>query len=139
MAVADGCSWGVEPRDAAFKSVKLFGDYMRKYQRDIVTLDLAPQYMLRAYLAAHNLIIEGRNEETLFDAGTTTMYTSVRIPLIPFRLAGMVFELAEGPHKWAYVAVALGDCKAYHWSASSKEITEVTAGNRMNISDPKGI
>lgn len=72
-AVADGCSWGVEPRDAAFKSVKLFGDYMRKYQREIVTLDMAPIYMLRAYLAAHNLIIEGRNEETLFDAGTTTM------------------------------------------------------------------
>jgi hypothetical protein len=50
----------------------------------------------------------------------------------------MILELAEGPHKWAFVSVSLGDCKAYHWSSVTKEITEVTAGNRMNISDPKG-
>ncbi len=50
----------------------------------------------------------------------------------------MVLEV-EGPHKWAFVCISLGDCKAYHWSVATKTITEVTAGNRMNISDPKGI
>lgn len=39
--------------------------------------------MLRVYLTAHYSIVEGRTEETLYQAGTTTMLT------------GMVVELAE--------------------------------------------
>jgi hypothetical protein len=74
VALADGCSWGVEPRDAALKSVKVFVDYMRKYQKEIVTAEVMPHLMLRAFLAAHNSIIEGRTEETLFQAGSTTLY-----------------------------------------------------------------
>jgi hypothetical protein len=141
VALADGCSWGVEPRDAALKSVKVFVDYMRKYQKEIVTTEVMPHLMLRAFLAAHNSIIEGRTEETLFQAGSTTLYVYLFAIVTISRLAGMVVELQEQPHpssQWAFICVSLGDCKAYHWSATTKEVSEITKNSRQNIIDPKG-
>ncbi len=72
-AVADGCAWGVEVRIAASKAVNTFMDYIEKYQRDFQTLRDVGYQLMRAFQAAHNVIIEGRNEENLFQAGSTTM------------------------------------------------------------------
>jgi hypothetical protein len=74
--LADGCSWGEEPKEAAYKSVKIFIEYLKQFQRELLTADIAPQLMLRAYMSAHESIIEDTNQETLFQAGTTTMYAS---------------------------------------------------------------
>jgi hypothetical protein len=62
---------------------------MKKHQKDIVTMQDVAYMILRAFRRAHNEIIEGRNEENLFQAGTTTM------------LAGMVVELEDCPRKYS--------------------------------------
>jgi len=123
VAVADGCNWGKEPRDAARKATKIFTEYLMKHQKDIVTARDVGYLVLRAYLAAHNSIIEGRTQETLFQAGTTTM------------LAGLVLELEHA--QWGFVCVSLGDCKAFRWSAKTGEVRDATEGNRGNITDAR--
>jgi hypothetical protein len=50
----------------------------------------------------------------------------------------MVVEVEEAPQKWAFVCLSLGDCKAFHWSAKTKEVVEITEGNRQNVTDAKG-
>ena len=55
-----------------------------------------------------------------------------------YRLGGMLVELTEGPHKWAFISISLGDCKVFHWSSTTLEINDITANNRSNITDPKG-
>lgn len=106
-------------------------EYIKKNQKDFTTIDEAGLFMLRAYLNAHNSIIDGRNEESIFQAGTTTM------------LAGVVFEIAQDDicHnsncKYAIVCISLGDCKGYIWKSQNGEIVEFTEGNRQNITDAR--
>eukprot|EP01119_Soliformovum_irregulare_P010580 TRINITY_DN2613_c0_g1_i1.p1 TRINITY_DN2613_c0_g1~~TRINITY_DN2613_c0_g1_i1.p1 ORF type:complete len:725 (+),score=162.52 TRINITY_DN2613_c0_g1_i1:188-2362(+) len=129
VALADGCNWGPEVQLAAKKSARVFNEYMRKHQREIFTTREVGYIMLRAFMAAHNSIIEGRNEETLFQAGTSTM------------LAGMVLELeteeATNIYKWGFAFASLGDCKAYHWNHRTGDVRDITEGNRGNITDAK--
>ncbi len=129
-AVADGCSWGEEPKEAARKASRMFLAFMKKQQHLIRSTDEAAFMILRAFLAAHKAIIEGRNEETLFMAGTTTM------------LAGIILEL-EQPQQgkpFIFVAGSIGDCKAYHYSAKLDRFQEMTRGNRgsKDVRDPGG-
>jgi len=58
-------------------------------------------------------------------AGTTTM------------LGGMLVQVLDqkGDEEWAFVAVNLGDCKAYRWDTKNQKITDVTRGNRQKIND----
>eukprot|EP01119_Soliformovum_irregulare_P001308 TRINITY_DN11037_c1_g1_i1.p1 TRINITY_DN11037_c1_g1~~TRINITY_DN11037_c1_g1_i1.p1 ORF type:complete len:642 (+),score=207.30 TRINITY_DN11037_c1_g1_i1:1974-3899(+) len=125
-ALADGCGWGGEARDAAAKAAGLFIDFMKRVRPDISNTRQAVKFMLRAYGAAHQAIVEGTTPETLFSVGTTTM------------LGGMVLPLSksQAQGRWAFVCVNIGDCKAYHYSASRKEVYDIT-GNRASVVDPR--
>eukprot|EP01089_Gocevia_fonbrunei_P000233 TRINITY_DN1023_c0_g1_i1.p1 TRINITY_DN1023_c0_g1~~TRINITY_DN1023_c0_g1_i1.p1 ORF type:complete len:583 (+),score=107.20 TRINITY_DN1023_c0_g1_i1:142-1749(+) len=41
------------------------------------------------------------------------------------------------PYKWIFICASVGDCKAFHYSAHTKQFTDVTAGNRTNLLDAK--
>eukprot|EP01089_Gocevia_fonbrunei_P000235 TRINITY_DN1023_c0_g2_i2.p1 TRINITY_DN1023_c0_g2~~TRINITY_DN1023_c0_g2_i2.p1 ORF type:complete len:498 (+),score=74.96 TRINITY_DN1023_c0_g2_i2:373-1866(+) len=41
------------------------------------------------------------------------------------------------PYKWIFICASVGDCKAFHYSVHTKQITDITAGNRTNLVDPK--
>jgi hypothetical protein len=71
--VADGCSWGEEPKEAARKASRIFLSYLHRNQDAIRTTTDAADLILRSFQIAHNTIIHGRNAESLFVAGTTTM------------------------------------------------------------------
>jgi len=127
VAVADGCNWGEEPRLAAEKASYIFIDYLKKHQKDISDLRDTVPLILRAFMAAHNTIIDGYSMDNIYQAGTTTM------------IAGMCFELLS-PYQGfshAFVFVSLGDCKAYHLRMRSGDITDLTDDNRNNILDAK--
>mmetsp|Transcript_7514 Transcript_7514/g.10389 ORF Transcript_7514/g.10389 Transcript_7514/m.10389 type:complete len:377 (+) Transcript_7514:1049-2179(+) len=127
MAIGDGCNWGDEVRMAAYKASSAFVTYMSKLQKEITNTRDAALLMLRAFNFCHNSIVEGANDEIIYSIGTTTL------------LGGMVFELEEPSEagEWAVVCISLGDCKAYRWNATTKEISDVTAGNRINITDAR--
>mmetsp|Transcript_14999 Transcript_14999/g.20981 ORF Transcript_14999/g.20981 Transcript_14999/m.20981 type:complete len:915 (+) Transcript_14999:136-2880(+) len=129
-AVADGCSWGEESKEAARKASRMYLQYMKRCQDLIQTTHDAANFILRAYFAGHQAIVQGRNEETLFLAGTTTM------------LAGIVLEL-ETPQDgkpFVFVCCSIGDCKAYHYTPKHGRFDEITIGNRggLDVRDPGG-
>lgn len=108
----------------------MFLAYFRRQQHTIRDTHDVGLTILRAFSVAHKAIINGRTEENLFIAGTTTM------------LAGVLLEL-EKPEKgknFIFICGSVGDCKAYHYSAFSCQFQEITRGNRNNMDcrDPGG-
>ena len=129
-ALADGCSWGVEPKEAARKASRMFVSYLKRHNDLIQSTQDAADFILRSYEAAHRSIVYGRNEENLFLAGTTTM------------CAGILLELVnpEQGKPFAFVCASIGDCKGYSYNPKTDKISEFTIGNRGGIDarDPGG-
>ena len=111
--------------------------------------------LLKAFCAAHEKIIEGLEE--IWEAGTTTLlgallptspHTEHTTPsartLTALLIGGILVPLDEGKGehdpKWAFVCASVGDCKAFHYSVRTKQVTEVTTGNRgsLDATDPGG-
>jgi len=115
--VADGCNWGPKPREAAMKATEAFVDYIEARQHELTEIPESGHFILRAFSAAHEKIIEGK--ENVWDAGTTTM------------LGGMIVELDSGQGKWALICGSVGDCKAFHYSLRKDLITDITELNRL--------
>jgi len=130
VVICDGCSWGEESREAARKASKMFLAYVKRKQEPVRNTHDVAEILLRAYQFSHKSIIQGRNEETLFLAGTTTM------------LGGVLLELAvpENGKKFVFVCASIGDCKAFCYSPTTGHVNEITIGNRggLDARDPGG-
>eukprot|EP01133_Synstelium_polycarpum_P007850 gene7850-9212_t len=125
LAIADGCNWGKRPANAAKDAIAAFSGYFNNRQSEIQTLQDAGHFLLRAFCEAHNKIVEGKND--IWEAGTTTL------------LGGLVLELEDdaGVPKWGFLCASVGDCKAFLVSLKNREATDVTNGNRCNLSDTR--
>eukprot|EP00013_Stygamoeba_regulata_P026753 CAMPEP_0177651744 /NCGR_PEP_ID=MMETSP0447-20121125/12724_1 /TAXON_ID=0 /ORGANISM="Stygamoeba regulata, Strain BSH-02190019" /LENGTH=829 /DNA_ID=CAMNT_0019154871 /DNA_START=49 /DNA_END=2534 /DNA_ORIENTATION=- len=131
ICVADGCSWGEKPRLAAKKAATGFVTHVQKNQHLLETTGDAGPLLLQALTHAHECIIEG-SEQAWWDVGTATVLGGVLLQLEP--VEGQV------TNQFAFVCASVGDCKAYRYSARSKEFVDITAGNRYNFDarDPGG-
>jgi len=82
-------------------------------------------FLLKAVVSAHNKIIDGK--EDVWEAGTTTL------------LGGLLVELKKSDDfpdlQWAFICASVGDCKAFCWSPSTGKFTDITLGNRTNLTD----
>lgn len=119
-ALADGCSWGNRPLEAARVACKAFMDYMTARMDDIVDVQECGHCLLRAFDKASREIIVGKDD--IWDAGTTTL------------IGGVLLELED--NKWGFLCVSVGDCKAFRYSIKNKEVIDVTQGNRRNLTNP---
>lgn len=130
VALADGCNWGEKPRDAARISVDTFVNYMKDICGESKSLHPICIHIMRAFMLSHQEIIgNAKDEETLFECGTTTL------------LGGLLLPIQDRPSSWVFLCACLGDCKAYHYSSKKNIISDLTAGNRLNVSnarDPGG-
>mmetsp|Transcript_3052 Transcript_3052/g.4142 ORF Transcript_3052/g.4142 Transcript_3052/m.4142 type:complete len:733 (-) Transcript_3052:739-2937(-) len=122
VALCDGCGWGANSREAALIAAKTFVEEMRKLLSDSVSTRHAVLLMLRAFQAIQSSILGGKAD--VWSAGTTTILGGLLLPLVETEVA-----------KWVFVFLNLGDCKAYHWSAKQRKVTDITAGNRLDIND----
>ena len=124
VAVADGCGWGLRSERAAIQATTTVRDYLSSKQSKIKDLQDAGHYLYRAFCIAHNKIIEGK--EDVFEAGTTTLLTGICMEII---------QQTDSDPKWCFVCASVGDCKAFLISKKSKDLVDITAGNRMNTND----
>jgi len=138
FAIADGCNWGVAPRDAAKISVKKYIELIRIFQERIDSIDEFVSISLRILLKCHEAIVSNKCDEELYSVGTTTI------------LLGAMFEIKDQNNnvpnnnnnidktsgEWGIVIVSVGDCKAFKFTATG-EIFEITEGNRQNVSDAR--
>lgn len=134
-AVADGCNWGEEPREAARLACRTFLEYLKNKSDQILTLREAGHFLLRAFAHAHSSILQSpRSARDVYASGTTTL------------LGGLLLELAEEEatkygHPWVFVCASVGDCKAFLYSPHSSKATDATRGNRPqsnDVRDPGG-
>lgn len=122
LALADGCNWGVRPLEAADRSVNGLLGFMSTVQNKIKTTREAAMYLRKGLQKAHERIIEGKKDMFL-ESATSTL------------LGAITLELKGGPSKWAVVAVGVGESKLFLYSNKTRQVTDITAGNRRDISD----
>lgn len=140
LVVADGCGWGRKARAAAETVSKvqtkkfrvLISQAVMEYmldihiQKNIRNTGDCNHELLSAFRHGHDAII--KSCDYIDECGTSTL------------LSGMIMRLR--PHsfleeEWAFVAVSVGDCKAYHWDPVKKKITDITFGNRTDVRDAR--
>lgn len=129
--VTDGCNWGTRPMKASNIAKDAFIDYMRTHQHEINELRDAGHYLLRALSYCHFKIIEGK--EDIWEAGTTTLLGGILLRI----KKNKEDQSSKKTPEWVFVCVSIGDCKAYHFTAATKQITDITAGNRRNVYDAR--
>jgi serine/threonine protein phosphatase PrpC len=126
LAVADGCNWGKRPQMAAKNAVAALANYFTERQADIRDLHDAGHFLLRSFSEAHYSIVHGK--EDIWEAGTTTL------------LGILVLELEQreaGDPRWGLLCGSVGDCKAFHVNMKTREILDITSGNRDNVKDSR--
>lgn len=132
--VCDGCNWGRRPMEASNAAKSAFVEYMRGKLSDIEELRDAGHFLLQAISYCHHKICEGK--EDVWEAGTTTLLGGVM-----FKIKKSKEEVkAEGNKdnfKWVWCGVSIGDCKAFHYAANSRKLTDITPNGRKNVFDAK--
>ena len=79
--------------------------------------------------------MEGIDEEMLFLAGSTTVIVGAIVPVAqPAGIANVKNRCKNKGFEYLFVCVSVGDCKAFHVGKNGR-YTEITVGNRRNISD----
>ncbi|KAN0039978.1 hypothetical protein ACTA71_011860 [Dictyostelium dimigraforme] len=163
LAIADGCNWGKRPAMAARDAIAAFAEYFNERQNEINTLQDAGHFLLRAFCEAHNKIVEGKPD--IWEAGTTTLLGGLVLEFEQQQQSssssssssnnnnnnnnnsenseessGSSINGSNGNQsspKWGFLCASVGDCKAFLVSHKRKEATDVTNGNRCNLSDTR--
>ena len=114
LVVADGCSWGPKPRQAARCAARGSMEYLNRKLFDRANAVRDTQDVVRAVLlsfhSAQRMIVEN-------DGATTTLCVAV------------VCELAEprGEHRWGLCVVSVGDSPCFVWQSKTGQVFEVTS------------
>jgi len=111
---------------AARNAVAALSQYFNSRQADIQDTHDAGHFLLRSFSEAHYSIVQGK--EDIWEAGTTTL------------LGILILELeqsTEGAPKWGLLCGSVGDCKAFHVNMKTREILDITSGNRDNVKDSR--
>eukprot|EP01124_Arcella_intermedia_P002081 TRINITY_DN11142_c0_g1_i1.p1 TRINITY_DN11142_c0_g1~~TRINITY_DN11142_c0_g1_i1.p1 ORF type:complete len:1417 (-),score=314.61 TRINITY_DN11142_c0_g1_i1:21-4271(-) len=118
FAIADGCNWGQKVKTAARIASQTFVEFNKKSIFEAENTQAVLRSFMQSFVYAHHRIIEG-HEDSWWECGTTTL------------LGGSILELPEA-HKWAFLCLAVGDCKAYHVSVTNGvlSVSNVTEGAR---------
>uniref|UniRef100_A0A6B2L0J8 Cyclic nucleotide-binding domain-containing protein n=1 Tax=Arcella intermedia TaxID=1963864 RepID=A0A6B2L0J8_9EUKA len=119
FALADGCNWGPKVRATAKLAAQTFVEYCKKTIFEVETTQATMKAFLQSFGHIHNRIIEGK-ESTWWECATTTL------------LGGCLLEVNDPDHKWAFLCLSVGDCKAYHITTRSNKISvaDITQGSR---------
>ena len=116
LAVADGCSWGPKPRQAARCAVRGSLEYLNQKLFDAVDKPHNTQDIVRhvrmSFDSAQKMIIENKGT-------TTTLCVAV------------VFELAEPrrENRWGLCVVSVGDSPCFVWQKKTGQVIEVTSAS----------
>jgi serine/threonine protein phosphatase PrpC len=127
VALADGCNWGMKPREAAMLASNELITYISAHLHCFKDTRGVALALLKAFMRAHQKIIEPKEDPE--EAGTTTL------------IGGLVMEINAGQYqdalrdKWAFVCAAVGDSKAILYSARTHNFYDITQGKRQTLSD----
>jgi len=125
--LADGCNWGLKPREAAVLASNTFINHMANKIPILTDTHEIGIELLRGFMMAHAKIIE--TKEDPLEAGTTTLIGGALVEVD-------VCTTSLLPSKrWAFVCASVGDSKAFLYSKSKHSFEDVTASGNRDSSD----
>jgi hypothetical protein len=142
VAVADGCNWGAAPRVAAERAANSFTHYLKSRLALVGNTRRIATMALRAFSYAHKSIIYGKESEDS-EVGTTTLLGGILMPVVsngPSENGSQIIyknheEVVQ--HRWTFIFAGVGDCKAFLWSNSTRQISDITSTNRGEVLDAR--
>ncbi|KAF2074491.1 hypothetical protein CYY_004196 [Polysphondylium violaceum] len=140
VSLADGCNWGRLPYEAATKATDSFLLFLEENVHEINTIRKAGSFLLAAMTAAHKGIIAGKAE--VYESGTTTLIggllTRIKSESNIKRMSSLTYMGKDHVDAtWVFTGVTLGDCKAFHYSKKHRTFSDITKGNRQNLTDAR--
>ncbi len=121
--IADGCGWGVRPREAAIKAKVALVDHISKHMPVLKDAQMVAEILVRGMGEAHYKVIEGKDDVN--SAGTTTL------------LGGVLAPVDKMDRVFCFLFISVGDCKAYCRKSATGKFIDLTLGTRNNVSDAK--
>ncbi|KYQ93896.1 protein phosphatase 2C-related protein [Tieghemostelium lacteum] len=134
VVLADGCNWGRLPFEAANKATDAFLQFLEDNHHEINTIRKAGSYLLSAMTSAHKGIIAGKQE--VWEAGTTTLIGGMLVRIDNTKRVSTIVHM-DVQYTHCFVGVTLGDCKSFHYSKKNNLFTDITKGNRSNVTDAR--
>ncbi|MDP2434561.1 MAG: protein phosphatase 2C domain-containing protein [archaeon] len=126
-SLADGCNWGEKARNASLAASKALIDYILTRE----AAAFAPKgqnlghLLLRGFATAHELILEGVDQE-LSEAGTTTLLGTIVTPI-------------DRSPDYMILTCSVGDTKAFLYSIQADTVQEISGPqSRCTAADPGG-
>eukprot|EP00028_Trichosphaerium_sp_Am-I-7-wt_P006291 CAMPEP_0168520060 /NCGR_PEP_ID=MMETSP0405-20121227/7721_1 /TAXON_ID=498012 /ORGANISM="Trichosphaerium sp, Strain Am-I-7 wt" /LENGTH=394 /DNA_ID=CAMNT_0008540787 /DNA_START=37 /DNA_END=1221 /DNA_ORIENTATION=- len=127
FCVTDGCNWGERPKEAANRAKNAFVVYLSGKMGEVKTIKEIGDVLISALHHANHAIVFDKNDPWM--AGTTTL------------LGGVVVQIDNKHYptdpSWAFVCCTIGDCKAFVFKDKEKEVVDITAGNRIDVTDAR--
>eukprot|EP01088_Endostelium_zonatum_P017200 TRINITY_DN4955_c0_g1_i1.p1 TRINITY_DN4955_c0_g1~~TRINITY_DN4955_c0_g1_i1.p1 ORF type:complete len:477 (+),score=124.25 TRINITY_DN4955_c0_g1_i1:225-1655(+) len=143
FCIADGCNWGVKPRDAARTGCKAFIDYMidDDVLPEIKDTRTAVTHMIRAFSVCQKSILRATT-------GTSTLLGAVILRSADDAeqsISASSLDPRTSPQetrgRYNFMCLSLGDCKVFRYNkrlSNVQEITERSRPNESDMSDPGG-
>lgn len=155
LVMADGCGWGRKSRNAAELVSKVY--FIASYithsstqtvmdflmapdtQKNIQTTVDCLHEILSSFRQGHDAIL--KSCEYIDECGTSTLLSGMIMKVYLFYILLLILNQLRpnifAGEEWAFIAVSVGDCKAFHWDPVKKKVTDVTFGNRTNVRDAR--
>lgn len=120
MAVADGCGWGRNSREAAILASHAAVKHLRAIPKSIEVRALAHELVCAIAKADQDI---RQSRETIWECGTATMVVGVLLP-----------SGEEG--RFEFICASVGDCKVYCYRQKTRSFIDITYSNRESSADP---
>jgi hypothetical protein len=152
LVLADGCGWGDKPRNAARTAAETFTNVCALMVALDISLSLCVGLLLTTACGIAQFITERQTEPSTVQAVAELLLQGVAMAHLAITAHGGQWEVGtttmlggllvqvettnSTAAPWCFVAVSVGDCKCFHISQRDGHVSEITCGNRINISQP---
>ena len=134
--LTDGCGWGTASSAASTYVAKNVAQIVLSHSKQPINASTRGLGWLLLYAMTRvHVDLADRCDSGL---GTTTALAGITVKLsdaLQYAPGTFLRELFPD-ERWYFISVSVGDCKAFLYSRTSRQVTDITQGNRLNLSDP---
>lgn len=140
LALTDGCGWGQGSANASLLAVQTyFQSFLTTSHAHLANLRTLGLLMVYCLSVAHCMLADAYLEGG--QMGTTTFISSLAVRVqqatqskpVPDQY---VQELVHSRNRFYLITLSVGDCKAFHYSPTSRQVRDITRSNRADLCDP---
>lgn len=141
LTLTDGCGWGQGSANASLLAVQTyFHTFLTGRHAHMANLRTLGLLMVYCLSVAHGTLADAYLGGS--QIGTTTFISCLALPAQqqPTQIKPVpdqyVQELVHSRNRFYLITLSVGDCKAFHYSPTSRQVRDITRGNRADLCDP---